>query len=272
MAHAFDMQDTQRHAANLRRLRQLRLLDDDFMTKVFEDIPCTQLLLRIILQMDDLHILRVQPQYTVKNLQGRSVRLDIFAQDSNGLLYNIEIQRDDKGAGARRARYNSSLLDANITEPGENSDQLPETYVIFITEHDVLAGGLPIYHIDRCIAETGVCFDDGAHIIYVNAQIKSETALGRLMHDFSCTNASDMHYAALASRVRYFKEDEEGVTSMCKMMEDLWNEGKLEGTLAANRSTALRMLEKERFSYEEIAELSGLSVEEVKALDEQRTA
>lgn len=34
---------------NLQRIKQFRLLDDDFMSKVFENIACTQLLLQIIL-------------------------------------------------------------------------------------------------------------------------------------------------------------------------------------------------------------------------------
>ena len=61
-------------------------------------------------------------KYTVsvasKNLQGRSVRLDILAIDSHGRVFNVEVQRSDKGAGAKRARYNSALIDANVTEPG----------------------------------------------------------------------------------------------------------------------------------------------------------
>ena len=67
-------------------------------------------------------------------------------------------------------------------------------------------------------------FGDGAHIIYVNSQIKDETELGRLMHDFSCTDADDMKYKILADRVRYFKEDKKGVETMCKVMEDMRNE------------------------------------------------
>ena len=76
--------------------------------------------------------------------------------DENGRVYNIEIQRSNRGTNIKRARYNSSLLDANITEPGDNYEKLAETYVIFITENDVLKAGLPIYHIDRIIKETGV--------------------------------------------------------------------------------------------------------------------
>ncbi len=31
----------------------------------------------------------------------------------------------------------------------------------------------------------------------------------------------DMHYKALADKVRYFKETEKGVATMCKVMEDM---------------------------------------------------
>ena len=67
----------------------------------------------------------------------------------------MEIQRRDEGADAHRARYNSSLLNANLTSPGDRYDALGETYVIFITERDVLHEGLPIYHIDRTSGRRG---------------------------------------------------------------------------------------------------------------------
>ncbi|MDO4307901.1 MAG: PD-(D/E)XK nuclease family transposase [Eubacteriales bacterium] len=217
-----------KHAEDLQRLRGFRLLDDDFMSKVFEDKACSQFLLQIILEKKDLIVQKVHAQHDIKNLQGRSIRLDIIAIDGNGRVYNIEIQRSDKGASIKRARYNSSLLDANVTEPGDDYENLAETYVIFITENDVLKAGLPIYHIDRTIKETGVMFGDEAHIIYVNSQIKDDTELGKLMHDFSCTDAKDMHYKILAERVRYFKEDAKGVEAMCKAMEDMRKEAAAE--------------------------------------------
>lgn len=147
-------------------------MDDDFMTKVFEDIQCAELLLRIILNDESINVLEVHSQRGIKNLQGRSVRLDIFAIDSHGRVFNVEVQRSDKGAGAKRARYNSALIDANVTEPGDLYEALNETFVIFITENDVMKADLPIYHIDRVVKETGKLFKDEAHIIYVNYQIK----------------------------------------------------------------------------------------------------
>lgn len=216
------------NAKYLTLLKNFRLLDDNFMSKVFEDKECTQLLLHIILGREDLIVQEVRGQHSIKNLQGRSVRLDILATDQEGKSYNIEIQRSDEGADVHRARYNSSLLDANITHPGDRYDALRETYVIFITERDVFKDGLPIYHIERRVRETGKPFNDGSHIIYVNAQQKNDTPLGRLMHDFACTQADDMHYPILAKRVRYFKEDAKGAANMCREVEKLVKADRLE--------------------------------------------
>ena len=218
-----------KHQEDLQRLRGFRLLDDDFMTKVFEDISCAELLLRIILNDEGIRVLEAHSQRGIKNLQGRSVKLDILAVDSHNRVFNVEVQRSDRGAGAKRTRYNSALIDANVTEPGDQYEDLNETSVIFITENDVMKAGLPIYHIDRVVRETGKLFEDEEHIIYVNSQIKDETKLGRLMHDFSCTDAKDMYNKVLADRVRYFKEDERGVEIMCREMEIMRNQAHEEG-------------------------------------------
>ena len=151
----------------------------------------------------------------------------------------VEIQRSDYGAGVKRARYNSNLIDANVTEPGEQYEALNESYVIFITENDVLGKGLPTYHIERMVAETGDPFGDEEHIIYVNSQIKDETSLGKLMHDFACIEAKDMYYQLLADRFRYFKEDEKGVAVMCKTMEDMRNEARAEGKAEGSKENAI---------------------------------
>lgn len=256
-----------KHEEYLHRIQNLRLIDDNFMTKVFEDKECSEFLLQVILDRDDLTIREVHSQYGLNNIQGRSARLDILAVDEQNKAYNIEIQRNDRGAEVRRARYNSGLMDANITEPGDRYDQLYETYVIFITENDILKAGLPIYHIERTIQETGMPFGDGAHIIYVNSQIKDDTKLGRLMQDFTCTNPDDMNYPVLAQRVRYFKEDTKGVATMCRAFEEVREEGKREQAVEFARSMLA-----DGMPYEIVAKYTKLSVEEVKALDTKRSA
>ena len=265
-----------KHREDLERLHNLRLLDDDFMTKVFEDKKSAELLLQIILNRDDLKVKESFSQYGIKNLQGRSVRLDILAVDRENRVYDIEIQRSDYGAEVKRARYNSSLLDANVTEPREKYEALNESYVIFITENDVLKKGFPIYHIERIITETGDLFGDEEHIIYVNSQIKDETSLGKLMHDFACIDAKDMYYQVLADRVRYFKEDEKGVTFMSKILEDMRNEARAEGRAEGSKEKAISaarlMIKDGVLSYEKIAQYSGLTLDEIKALATKQPA
>ena len=61
----------QKHKEDPQRLRGFRLLNDDFMSKVFEDKACAKFLLQIILQRHDIKIQSAQKQYDIKNLHGR---------------------------------------------------------------------------------------------------------------------------------------------------------------------------------------------------------
>ena len=257
----------QKHQEDLQRLRGFRLLDDDFLTKCFEgDTASIELVLQIVLEKPDLKVLDVRTQVFVENLLNRSVRLDILATDSTGAKLNVEVQRSDKGAGRKRARYNSSMMDANLLKKGEDFDKLPETWVIFITENDVMGKGLPLYPIERCFLGTGERFEDGSHILYVNGAYRGDTPIGKLMHDFSCIDAADMYYRTLADRVRFFKESKEGIEIMCRAMEDMRNQTLKEGAI----NSARRMLADGILTLEKIAEYAGLPLDEVKKLNAER--
>ncbi len=259
-------QNEQKHLEDLQRLKQFRLLDDDFLTKCFDkDTVCIELVLQIILEKSDLKVLDVHTQVFVENLLNRSVRLDILATDSIGRKLNVEVQRSDKGAGKKRARYNSSMMDVNVLQKGTDFDNLPETWVIFITENDVIGKGLPLYSVERCFLDTGERFDDGSHILYVNGAYRGDTAIGKLMHDFSCTDAADMYYGVLAERVKFFKESKEGIEIMCRAMEDMRNQTLKEGAI----DSAKRMLSDGILTLEKIAEYAGLSLDEVKKLKKE---
>ena len=257
-----------KHQEDLQRLRGFRLLDDDFFTKCFEgNTASIELVLQIVLEKPDLKVLDVRTQVFVENLLNHSVRLDILATDSTGAKLNVEVQRSDKGAGRKRARYNSSMMDANLLKKGEDFDKLPETWVIFITENDVMGNGLPLYPIERCFLGSGERFEDGSHILYVNGAYRGDTPIGKLMHDFSCTDAADMYYGILADRVRFFKESKEGIEIMCRAMEDMRNQTLKEGAI----NSAKRMMEDGILTPEKIAEYAGLPLDEVKKLKAERT-
>ena len=258
----------QMHQEDLQRLKSLRYMDDDFMTVCLADnFEGVELILQIVLGRKDIKIKSVRTQEPMKNLQGRSAILDVHAIDGNDREFDVEIQRKDAGAGAKRARYNSSLLDAHILKPGVDTEDIPDSYVIFITEKDVMKGNQPIYPVERyvTIGENKVLFGDGSHILYVNGKYRGDDEVGKLMHDFSCTDPDDMNYEALAQKARYFKKDEEGVATMCKIMEDMRNEA----TRDKLKEKAILMLKNGKISIDEIqiffSELSNEEIEEVKA-------
>ena len=254
-----NLTNEQRHENMLKQIKNFRLLDDDFMTTCFkENTEAVELVLRIVLEKPDIKVEDVKTQYDLKNIRGRSVRLDIYAVDSENKKYNIEIQRADSGAGARRARYNSSLIDGNILPKGISPDNISDTFIIFITENDVIGGNKPIYHIDRYIRELNEYFNDGTHIIYVNADYKDDSDLGKLMHDFHCSSADDMYSEVLANRVRELKETQEGVKFMCKEMDKIYQAGEIRGKY----ETAIKLIEL-GVNEEMIAEAVGHNIEEI---------
>lgn len=114
---------------------------------------------------------------------------------------------------------------------------------------------------------TGKSFDDGAHILYVNGEYRGETDLGKLMHDFNCTDPNDMQIDLLAQRTRYLKESPKGVGEMCREMEMMRDksraEGRAEGELKKAKQTALN-LHSMGLDVASIAKAVDVSVEQVK--------
>ncbi len=218
------------HNDYLFAISQLRLIDDDFMNVVFKDKDCLELLLSLIFN-EHIEIVSYENQYPFKNLHGRDIQIDVLIKTEAHHYINVEVQRQSQGAIPQRARYHQSLIDSYVFKKGKRWNEIPSVTVIFITEEDVLKKGLPIYHIDRVIKETGDKFKDGTQIIYVNASIQEESHLGRLMHDFMCEKAEDMYYEVLRNKVKYYKENQEGRREMCEIMDNIRNMGRNEGRL-----------------------------------------
>ena len=193
------------------------LFDDELMSRVFdENIKAAEYLLRTILNRDDIRVKSTKGEYVIKSSEvgGKGVRLDIKAEEINGKAFDVEVQKDSEGAHVRRARYNSSMIDSRMLAENEDYKDMKDSYVIFIYRKDKYRCKLPVYHINRYVEETGKPFGDGSHIIYVNGRYEGNDELGRMLHDFKCTNAKDVYNNTLAEGIRYFKETEEGREDM----------------------------------------------------------
>ena len=263
--------EEQWHEKYLQTLENYRPIDDDFFTKLFQDnIPLAEKVLRIITDVKDLHLTSIKTQETLKKLAGsRSVRFDAFGHDNLNREFDIEVQRADSGASPKRARYHSSSIDTNYLKAGQDFDVLPTTYVIFITENDIFEKNELIYRFDRMDKKLGLSFDDEAHIIYVNGAYNNPndtSELAKLVHDFRCSNADEMYTQLLAERTRYFKETPEGVSEMCKAMEEMQKTARAEGKKEGILETLVSLVKDGILTLAEAAGRYNVTVPEFEAL------
>ena len=203
-------------------IASLTLMDDIFMQVVLEEQACTEYILQTILDKSSLKLMEQRLQKRLPNLHGRALVLDCLCTDEKGLLYNIEVQNSSAGAIPKRARYHAALMDTHTLKKGEKFSKLPESYVIFITDKDVLGEGEQLYQIERVIRKSGNLFRDGSHILYFNTARQDDNALGKLAKDFKEANPKEIQSEVLSHRVSSLKEgklDREGEKKMNVLLE-----------------------------------------------------
>lgn len=97
-------------------------------------------------------------------------------------------------------------------------------------------------------------------------EYRDDSDIGKLMHDFNCTSADDMHFEILAEKTRDLRENPKGVSEMCKVMEDLRDESYAEG-YAEGREEQAQMTAKNLYeqglTVKQIARAIGFSMETV---------
>lgn len=242
-------------------IEKFRMFDDTFMSAVFDGkTEETQLLIRVILNRDDISVVESKAQFYMSNIYGRGVRLDVLAKDKKGQVYHFEVERSKERATPRRARFTGSMVDTRLLKRGQDITELPDRYTIFITEEDFFGNGIPLYHAENTISELEHSpLGDGSFIVYVNGQYRdTETPVGKLMHDFSCSKADDILNPILRERVKILKETERGRQEVCQIMEDRITEEKIE--------LAKEEIKREELTLEQIARVLGLALPVVEEL------
>lgn len=98
------------------------LLSNVFMSVALNDIPACQHVIRIITGNPDLIVKEVRSQYRISKITAHDAILDILAEDGQGRLINIEIQRKDTIDHARRTRFYAAMIDSESLEKGKEED------------------------------------------------------------------------------------------------------------------------------------------------------
>ncbi len=211
------------------RVEGFRPIDDVFFEVLADDREVCQEILRTILEDKALIVEEVIVQRSLKNIYGRSVRLDALCILGDGAKCNIEVQRAHSDDHLKRARFNAASIVTKNTEPGERFENVPRVIIVYISERDFLGYGQTIYHIDKVIRENGEPIDDGLQEVFVNTCIDDGTEIADLMRCFMQQEVHNPRFPKLSSRVHYLKEQEGGVSAMCEIMEKYMEEAKAAG-------------------------------------------
>ena len=108
----------------------------------------------------------------------------------------------------------------------------------------------------------------------MNGSYRENDTIGRLMHDFFEADKSKMFYDEIAENVRFHKQEEKGVTTMCRIFEEYGDEraaiaraeGRAEAIAEKSFEVAEKMIRQNKMTLEEIADISDLPLERVKEI------
>ncbi|MBR1829362.1 MAG: Rpn family recombination-promoting nuclease/putative transposase [Atopobiaceae bacterium] len=164
------------------QLRNMRDLERSWNDLTFEndfvfgavlrsDLDLCRRLLEAVLDMPIERVTLVQPQRTGDiSYEAKAVRLDVYAADGTGVVYDIEMQRLNATNLPRRARYYQSLLDSEQLDKGADYNDLPDTFVIFFCTFDPFRKGFRRYTFRQtCQEDPSIKAEDGALRIFLNS-------------------------------------------------------------------------------------------------------
>lgn len=149
---------------------ELKFSDAFMFAAAMEDEELCRLVLERILEMPIKRV-RVRPEAALLvNSDYRSVRLDVYADDGKGTVYDVEMQTTDKHNLPKRSRAYQGQMDMAALMPGEDFNALPQSFIIFICTYDPFGGGRYRYTCETVCRETGEALGDGAHRIFLNTK------------------------------------------------------------------------------------------------------
>ncbi|WP_303105924.1 Rpn family recombination-promoting nuclease/putative transposase [uncultured Mitsuokella sp.] len=169
-----------RQADALKAWEDLTIADNFIFQKVMRK---KRLCKRLIENILNIKIRRITFPETEKDIRVRrdskSVRLDVYVEDDQGTLYDIEMQTTDYATPdelPKRTRYYQAMMDMDVLNKGELYTTLRRTYIIFICtfdpfERNELGRGRSFYTFrETCQEEPRFLMGDDTTKIFLNSK------------------------------------------------------------------------------------------------------
>ena len=249
-------------------------ITNDFMFgTVFRDKEKCKELLQRILKIKLAEIEVVEPQKVMKTtLIGKGIRIDIYAKDSEGNVYDIEMQTTEETDLHLRTRYYHSEMDSYQIRAGQKYFNLKQSVVIFICTFDPFADDRSIYTFESvCIENKDLVLADKRRTYFVNIKgnregISEDTT--KLLDYFKTGQPTDSYTESIQNEVELIRDDNdwrENYMTIEMKMDQRYEQGKNEGEQNRDRELIAKWLQKGK-TITEIAEDLDRSEEYVKSL------
>lgn len=237
----------------MKSFQDLNLCDDFLFKEVMRDEKLLIGFLEMVLDLKGKikRIKIIDSEKTIKNgYLEKSIILDVYGEDEEDNVYNVEIQNHKLIVIPKRSRMYQSKLDGKALKPGEDYDKLKEQIIIFICTGDPFGLGLYKYTFEnRCLEEPSIRLGDVTKKIFLNTKGRRGEVSRELKAflDFverstveNAKEINDPYVTELSAKIEAIKKDEElgGVfmtleekmNELAKMkMEEGFEEGKKAG-------------------------------------------
>ena len=252
----------------IKQIQAMNLFDDIFTSVVFKDEGACLHLVRQLMQNPTLRLIAVRTQDDIPQLISKSPRLDIVAEDAEGTLYEIEVQRLEEPAPARRVRFYTSVMDSELLRKGVDYDKLPEVYLFYISEKDIWCNGHTVYHVQQSLSfgEKQIPYENGLHTIYVNAEIDDGSNIAKLMQYLKTAKVGDSSQGALSQYVNYLKSPKGGREVMGEFEKYFREEGRKAGVEEGRLNSVKALMKNAKVSAQEAMKILDVPSEEQQKL------
>ena len=253
-------------------------LKDDFMFGIIMRNPkfCKPFLERIL----GIKISRIEYPKSQDIIDlaadAKSVRLDIYVEDDDNSVYNIEMQTTENGNLPKRTRYYQGMIDLGILEKGENYKNLKRSFIIFVCTFDLFGKGRHIYTFENCcIQDCAIRLGDDAVKIILNTKgIMNDITpeMKRVLDFIDGKEASDDYTRELEKEMKSIRENEKwrlDYMTLQMSYQEKFEQGVEQGIGQEKIEAAIRMIEAGKLSVDEIAIYSGLPLEQVLELQKE---
>ena len=249
----------------VKRFEDLTFTDDFMFCKTMQNPKLCKKLIEMILSDTIGKIAYISIQHNINTYeQAKSVRFDVLVQAENGKLYDVEMQVSNERNIPKRMRFYQAAIDISFLDKGNSYNNLNDSFIIFICLFDVIGKNRPVYTFKNlCIEDKITPLLDGTQKVIINAEA-FENVEDKELKEF-------LEYLKTGKAKSEFTREIEKMIQTIKQNEQARQEYRLMSTFEMDikdnvkRETAKNM-KMEKLDISLIKKITGLSVEEIKAL------